>query len=163
MRWKSLVRCRLIIRPKRKFGESENSAAQTAPKNSTKVLSNTASGYEYKGINYLEKIKKTEDIRFLTKGNQQGVDAKQLEKDFDNNGIKINPHAIVVDGDTIKVEGTILDTANWDKIKDDPNAKKYLPYAITILSSTNSTEKAFKIFLYRDGSYEIVEPTKSNS
>ena len=68
-----------------------------------------------------------------------------------------------MDGDTIKVEGIILDKDNWDIIKSDANAKKYLPYAITILSSTDSTNKAFKIFLYRDGSYEIVEPTKSNS
>ncbi|WP_214814332.1 hypothetical protein [Exiguobacterium sp. s196] len=62
-------------------------------------------------------------------------------------GVSFNANALVWSEESLKIDGTLLTTADWNKVK--TNGKKEIPYRISILDKDGNLW--FKIAMYQDG------------
>lgn len=94
------------------------------------------------------------DVKFLVYGLNEGSAQKMatlaevetyINSTYD---VSFNKEAIeVVDG-KLSIVGSVLDTAEWNKVKN--NGDKTVPYRITVLNK-DKTAKIAKIAMYQDG------------
>ena len=66
----------------------------------------------------------------------------------DQYGVKFNSNAINVEDGKISITGSLLSTADWNKVKQNGDITK--PYNITVLNK-DKTDKIAKISMYQDG------------
>lgn len=83
--------------------------------------------------------------------------AKEVTDFFKDKGVTFNAEALKITKDSVEVDDIILDKTNWDKIKSTPGSDVTKPYKVTIIVGEDKSKKAFKLALYRDGSYAITD------
>lgn len=99
-----------------------------------------------------------EDVKFLASGltTTQAVDSPQkiativevkdyIEAKYD---VTFNSNNIKVENGKISITGSLLSSADWNKVK--TNGVKTAPYRITVLNR-DKTKKIAKIAMYEDG------------
>ncbi len=105
---------------------------------------------------------KVEDVKFLAFGlNEEEKDVQKVAtleevKTFIDGkyGVTFNTDAIKVEEGKISISGSILNTADWNKVK--ANGDKKIPYRITVLNGDKSNKIA-KIAMYEDSKAVIEE------
>ena len=96
------------------------------------------------------------DVKYLVLGlNEEGKEVQKVAtlaevKTFidDKYTVIFNANAIQVEDEKISITGSILNTEDWNKVKE--NGDKTIPYRITVLNS-DKTKKIAKIAMYQDG------------
>ncbi|WP_050616527.1 hypothetical protein [Bacillus testis] len=98
---------------------------------------------------------KADNVKFLVyglnNGNAQKVATLEEVKshiESTYNGVTFNSKAIKVEDDKILIDGSVLSTSDWNKVK--ANGDKTVPYRITVLLNDKATKVA-KIAIYQDG------------
>lgn len=129
-------------------GNVSGDAVPTAPANGLTELSVEgllASDVKYLAFNLMNDAGTAQKIATLD-------DVKTFM--FDQYEVNFNTGAIKVEDGKISITGSLLSTADWNKVK--ANGNKAEPYKITVLNKDKSAKIA-KIAIYQDGK-AVIEP-----